>query len=100
MEHDNHYYKLTQDELKKIQDAQKELIREVQRICKKCGIRFNMVGGTMLGAVRHKDYIPWDDDADIGFLRTEYEKFRKACECGEEEEDKGWGCLRIDWLLA
>ncbi len=86
MEHDNHYYKLTQDELKKIQDAQKELIREVQRICKKCGIRFNMVGGTMLGAVRHKDYIPWDDDADIGFLRTEYEKFRKACETELDHE--------------
>lgn len=80
MESNNNYYKLTQDELKKIQDVQKDLIQEVQRICEKCGIRFNIVGGTMLGAIRHKDYIPWDDDADIGFLRTEYEKFRKVCE--------------------
>lgn len=72
-------YSLSSEELKQIQNIQKELIQEVMRICKKCGIHFNMVGGTMLGAVRHKDYIPWDDDADIGFLRTEYEKFRKAC---------------------
>lgn len=72
-------YQLTEEELKKIQMTQIELICEVDRICKKCGIRYNMVGGTMLGAIRHKGYIPWDDDADIGFLREEYEKFRQAC---------------------
>ena len=73
-------YVLSDDELKQVQDIQKELISEVKRICKKCNIHFGMVGGTMLGAIRHKGYIPWDDDADIGFLRTEYEKFREACE--------------------
>ncbi len=72
-------YILTDDELKQVQEVQRELIREVKRICQKCNIHFNMVGGTMLGAIRHKGYIPWDDDADIGFLRTEYEKFREAC---------------------
>lgn len=70
---------LTNEELNQLQDVQKELIREVKRICHKNNIHFNMVGGTMLGAVRHGGYIPWDDDADIGFLRTEYEKFREAC---------------------
>lgn len=72
-------YHMTPQELKKLQQIQMELIAEVDRICKKCDIRYNMVGGTMLGAIRHKGYIPWDDDADIGFLRSEYEKFRKAC---------------------
>lgn len=72
-------YNLTDEELKQLQIIQQELIAEVKRICKKCGIHFNMVGGTMLGAIRHKGYIPWDDDADIGFLREEYEKFREAC---------------------
>lgn len=75
----NQYY-LTESDLKQIHEIQKELIGEVQRICNKCNINFNMVGGTMLGAIRHKGFIPWDDDADIGFLRSEYEKFRKACE--------------------
>lgn len=72
-------YELTEEKLHKVQEIQKELIGEVQRICKKNGIHFNMVGGTMLGAIRHHGYIPWDDDADIGFLRNEYEKFRIAC---------------------
>lgn len=72
-------HQISADELKQIQQIQLELICEVDRICKKHNIRFNMVGGTMLGAIRHKGYIPWDDDADIGFLRSEYEKFREAC---------------------
>lgn len=72
-------YNLTSEELKQLQSIQKEIIAEVDRICKKCGIHYNMVGGTMLGAIRHHGYIPWDDDADIGFLRSEYEKFREAC---------------------
>ena len=73
-------YNISEKELKQIQTIQQDLIQEVDRICKKNKIHYNMVGGTMLGAIRHKGYIPWDDDADIGFLRTEYEKFRKACE--------------------
>ena len=72
-------YRISEQELEQIQEIQQELISEVYRICRKCNIKYNMVGGTMLGAVRHKGPIPWDDDADIGFLREEYEKFRKAC---------------------
>lgn len=72
-------YQLTDEELRRIQLTQVELICEVDRICKRRGIHYNMVGGTMLGAIRHKGYIPWDDDADIGFLRKEYEKFREVC---------------------
>lgn len=72
-------YVISEAELEQIHTIQKEMIMEVDRICKKNGIHYNMVGGTMLGAIRHKGYIPWDDDADIGFLRQEYEKFREAC---------------------
>ena len=73
-------YQISDEELKKIQKIQLDIIKEIDRICKKCNITYNIVGGTMLGAARHGGYIPWDDDADIGFLRSEYEKFRKACE--------------------
>lgn len=58
---------------------QLEMLIEVDRICKKCEIKYNIIAGTLLGAVRHGGYIPWDDDADVAFLRPEYEKFRKAC---------------------
>lgn len=70
---------ISADELRQIQNIQVDLINEVDRICRKNHIHYNMVGGTMLGAIRHGGHIPWDDDADIGFLREEYEKFREAC---------------------
>lgn len=66
--------------LRKIQLIQLEMLQEVDRICKKCNIHYNIIAGTLLGAVRHGGYIPWDDDADVALLRDEYEKFRTACE--------------------
>ncbi len=65
--------------LRQVQLIQLEMLIEVDRICKKCGIRYNIIAGTLLGAIRHKGYIPWDDDADVALLRPEYEKFRTAC---------------------
>lgn len=70
---------LTAQQLRQVQMIQLEMLVEVDRICRKCGIRYNIIAGTLLGAVRHGGYIPWDDDADVAFLRPEYEKFRKAC---------------------
>ncbi len=64
--------------LRQIQMIQLEMLEEVDRICRKCDIKYNIIAGTLLGAVRHGGYIPWDDDADVAFLRPEYEKFRKA----------------------
>lgn len=71
---------LTDNELRQIQLIQLEMLKEVDRICRLCGIHYNIIAGTLLGAVRHRGYIPWDDDADIALLREEYEKFRSACE--------------------
>lgn len=70
---------LDQETLRKLQLDELELLKEVDRICKKCDIHYNIIAGTLLGAVRHGGFIPWDDDADVALLRPEYEKFREAC---------------------
>lgn len=70
---------LTNEQLRQLQLIELEMLVEVDRICKKCGIKYNIIAGTLLGAVRHGGFIPWDDDADVAMLRPEYEKFRKAC---------------------
>ena len=78
--------------LRKVQLVQLEIAKEIDRICKKNNIKYFLIGGSLLGAIRHQGFIPWDDDLDVGMLRDDYEKFLKVA--GDELQEK---YKIIDW---
>lgn len=67
-----------QYDLTKVHEINLKILKEIDRICRKYKIKYMLDGGTLLGAVRHKGFIPWDDDADIAFTRNNYEAFLKV----------------------
>ena len=59
------------------------LLDEIDRLCRENGIKYSLHGGTLLGAERNGHLIPWDDDADISMLRSQFKKLKKIIE-GDE----------------
>lgn len=72
----NRLYRTYPEEvLQKLQQAQRDIYRDFARVCQKYDLPFFAIGGTLLGAVRHQGYIPWDDDMDLGMLRKDWDRF-------------------------
>ncbi|MBR5012237.1 MAG: LicD family protein, partial [Clostridia bacterium] len=74
---------LDDDKIKGIQSVLLEMLTDFDDLCRKNNLTYFLVGGSALGAVRHKGFIPWDEDLDIGMPREDYERFSeiflKAC---------------------
>ena len=64
--------------LRRIQLGNLKILKEFDAFCKKNGFTYWLTYGTQLGATRHKGYIPWDDDIDVGMMRDEYEKLHEV----------------------
>lgn len=65
-------------DLRRVHEVNLKLLKEIDRICRKYKIKYALDSGTLLGAIRHGGFIPWDDDVDIVFTRKNYELFKKV----------------------
>ena len=79
-----------------LKEYQLRILDKVAAFCEEQGITYWIDSGTLLGAIRHKGYIPWDDDIDLGMLREDYDRFCKTfnqhndrykVECVENDPD-------------
>ena len=68
------------NDLRKLQLEELQILEEFIKVCNENNLKYYMLGGTLLGAIRHKGFIPWDDDVDVAMPRSDYEFFLQMAE--------------------
>lgn len=71
---------MTDKELKQLQATELGILEDFHKYCKQHNLRYYLIGGALLGAERYKNFIPWDDDIDVGMPRDDYEKLKEVWE--------------------
>lgn len=74
-------------EVAELRSIQMALLDNIAEFCDRNNIKYSLCGGTLIGALRHKGYIPWDDDIDLYMMRSEYERFLALY--NKEQQEKG-----------
>lgn len=98
------------DDLTLIWKLEKQILGELLRVCNQYKLKVFIAHGTLLGAVRHKGFIPWDDDIDVNMPRDDYEKlilvskevFKEPyfLQCYETDKNNFWGCAKLRYSRA
>lgn len=72
------FHEITEDEKQKLKKTFMDMLKDIQVACESENVTYMLGGGSCLGAIRHKGFIPWDDDLDLMMLREDYDKFADA----------------------
>ena len=89
---------LSEKELADLKAKELDILVKFDRMCKENNLRYFITAGTLLGAVRHKGFIPWDDDIDVVMLRKDFKKLNGVCKKAlpeglflqDKKNDKGY----------
>lgn len=92
---------MTADQERALRSVQLELLAELDRLCKAHGLQYFALYGTLLGAVRHHGFIPWDDDLDVGMLRPDFDRLTEIVNSSLDDQyffqtvdsDPHYGCM-------
>lgn len=87
------------DTLKHLQSVILDIMKDIDKLCVKHGIEYYLLGGSAIGAIRHKGFIPWDDDLDIIMTDENYIRFIKVCKSELDERKYAMQEGLVDWPL-